>query len=264
MKFINRIGEINKNKESLGGYEMKIIEYNRNDDIWIEFQDEHKAKVHTSYSNFKKGQVKNPFHPSVYDIGYIGQGKYNSIDKSGKKTKAYNTWINMLMRCYDPYYINKNLTYIDCYVCDEWLNFQNFAEWFYKHYYEIENERMELDKDILCKGNKIYSPKTCIFVPQRINVLFVKRKNDRGDYPIGINPDKRNKCLLVGCCILDKNEKNKKKYLGQLPLNEPFHAFYTYKQFKEKVIKQVADEYKDLIPIELYNALYRYKVEIND
>ena len=54
------------------------------------------------------------------------------------------------------------------------------------------------------------------------------------------------------------------KYLGNFPLNRPFQAFYTYKIYKENYIKQVADEYKDLIPKELYDALYRYEVEIND
>lgn len=49
-----RLGEIRKNKESLGSYEMKIVEYNKAIDIVIEFQDEHKAKVRTRYGDFKK------------------------------------------------------------------------------------------------------------------------------------------------------------------------------------------------------------------
>ena len=80
----------------------------------------------------------------VYNIGYLGQGKYKSRE-NGKSTKAYEVWKKMLQRCYDPYYINKYPSYIDCYVCDEWLCFQNFAKWFYKHYYECSGEKMCLD-----------------------------------------------------------------------------------------------------------------------
>lgn len=254
-KKIDRIGEINVSNE---GYEMKIVECNSYNNIVIEFQDKYKAKVCTQYYNFKKGEVKNPYRPSVYGVGYIGQGKYKtSVNK--RHTKAYAHWKNMIKRCYDPYELNKYPTYRNCFVCEEWHNFQNFAEWFYKHYYEVEGERMCLDKDILIKGNKIYSPETCMIVPERINILFIKRDNDRGKYPIGVNPCRRDNYLVVHCKTLEKIE-----HLGYFPLNKPFQAFTCYKNFKENYIKQIADEYKDLIPIELYDALYRYEVEIND
>lgn len=259
-----KLGEIRKNKDSLGNYKMKIIEYKNKKDIWIEFQDEHKAKVHTEYKHFLKGNVKNPYHPYVYDVGYIGQGKYKSRGKDGKKTEAYIHWKNMIQRCYNPYYLNKHPTYIDCYVCEEWHNFQVFAEWWYKHIYNCNNEVMCLDKDILVKGNKIYSPETCIIVPHRINVLFVKCNVSRGVYPIGIDYNKSNNKLRARCSTLDRNNKIKSVHLGYFPLDKPFQAFTCYKQFKENYIKQIADEYKDLIPKKLYDALYKYEVEIND
>ena len=40
--------------------------------------------------------------------------------------------------------------------------------------------------------------------------------------------------------------------------------FKQYKIMKETYIKQIADEYKELIPNILYNALYKYEVEITD
>lgn len=250
-----RLGEINISNE---GCKMMIIEYKNKNNIIIEFQDEYKAKIHTDYTTFKRGEIKNPFYPSVYGVGYLGEGKYKASE-NGKKTKAYEVWRNMLKRCYDPYYINKNLTYIDCYVCNEWLNFQIFAEWWENNVYNCNNERMELDKDILIKRNKIYSPETCMIVPHRINILFVKSNARRGEYPIGVSPNKRDNCLRVDCNTLEKRE-----YLGRFPLNRPFQAFYTYKTFKELYIKQVANEYRELIPLKLYEALYRYEVEIND
>lgn len=260
-----RLKEKRKNKEIFGGYEMRIIRYDNANNIIVEFQDEYKAKVHTKYCHFVNGQVKNPYHLSICNIGYIGMGKYKSIDEDGKKTKAYIIWSNMLRRCYDPYIINKHITYKDCIVCNEWHNFQNFAEWYENNYYEVLDEKMHLDKDILIKGNKIYSPETCMFVPQRINTLFVKKDVNRGHYPIGLYERycKNILKICVKCSISDK-KGSKRIYLGDFPLDRPFQAFTVYKNFKENYIKQVADEYKDLIPKELYEALYKYEVEIND
>ena len=256
-----RLGELALSNE---GYMMKIIEYNNANDIIIEFQDKYKAKTRGQYINFKKGKFKNPYHPSVFNIGYIGEGKYK-VSENEVITRIYNTWVGMLRRCYDPYTINKQPTYRDCIVCEEWRNFQNFAEWYEENYYEVEDETMCLDKDILCKGNKIYSPKSCVFVPNRINCLFTKRQNYRGEYPIGVSYVKRNNKLQSSCFTYDKGDiKGHRKFLGYFPLNKPFQAFYTYKQFKENYIKQVANEYKDLIPRKLYNALYEWRVEIND
>ena len=64
--------------------------------------------------------------------------------------------------------------------------------------------------------------------------------------------------------IKERKRKTKQKFLGYFPINKPFQAFTCYKAFKEKYIKQVADEYKDIIPQKLYEALYKYEVEIND
>lgn len=167
----------------------------------------------------------------------------------------------MLERCYDPYYMNKYPTYIDCYVCKEWHCFQNFAEWWEENIYDCNNEEMHLDKDILIKGNKMYSPKTCIIVPQRINLLFTKRQNERGKYPIGV---REHKGYLEVYCNIFENGRYRQKYLNSFSLDDFFQAFLCYKRFKENLIKDVANKYKEYIPKELYEALYKYEVEIND
>lgn len=76
---VDRTGETNISSEGCG---MKIIKYNSNRDIIIEFQDEHKYRVHTSYPNFKKGKCKNPFFPSVYEHGYLGVNKNGNVPKT--------------------------------------------------------------------------------------------------------------------------------------------------------------------------------------
>ena len=256
-----KLSEIGKNKESLGGYDMKIVEFNKYKDIIVEFQDKHKSKVHTNYQAFLKGEVKNPYHPSVCGVGYLGQGKYK-VSENGKHTKAYKYWKNMLNRCYNPYELNKEPTYINCYVCEEWYNFQNFAKWYEENYYEIEGEKMCLDKDILVKNNKIYSPETCMFVPERINSLFIKQSRKRGKYPIGVCWRKDINKFQVKYSILDKNNEKKRIHLGYYDTSK--EAFLVYKKYKESYIKQVADEYKDLIPQKLYEGMYNWIVEIGD
>ena len=254
MQSINRVGE--KNRNTFGTL-MKIIEYRNAKDITIEFQDEYKVRKRATYQQFLKGKIKNPYDKEIYGIGYLGGETVNH------KTYPiiYQYWQKMLARCYDAYYLNKHPSYINCYVCEEWHSFQNFINWFENNHYEIFEQKMALDKDILIKGNKIYSPKTCCFVPQRINNLFLKKQNYRGEYPIGVYLHKKSNKYVAQCNIEEKG-KEKRVWLGEYKTIE--EAFYSYKMFKENYIKQVADEYKNLIPQKLYEALYKYEVEIND
>ena len=256
---IDRVGEENINNF---GSKMVITRYKTNKDIDIYFPEYDWTAKNAMYQNFKKGKIKCPYEPRVFSVGYIGEGEYK-ISENGKITKCYQTWQNMLQRCYDPKYHEKEPTYKYCEVCKEWHCYQNFAEWFYNNYYEIECERMGLDKDILNKGNKIYSPDNCIFVPHNINVLFTKRDKVRGDYPIGVHYHKASGKFQAKCNVYDfKENKQKLKHLGLY--NNPQKAFESYKKFKEKHIKKVADYYKDLIPEKLYRAMYEYEVNIND
>lgn len=251
-----RVGERNKNRR---GTEMILIEYIRKDNIIVEFQDEHKCKIKTSYQSFKLGCVNNPYDKILFGIGYIGEGKYNyTYDR-----KIYNTWYNMILRCYDPYSLNnRNITYRDCIVDKRFHCLQDFGKWFEENYYSIPNEIMCIDKDILFKGNKIYSPDTCVIVPQTINSLIVKScVTKKNNLPIGVYYDKERNKYKASCCTL---KNNKRKIINIGCYDDPVEAFNAYKTFKEKYIKIVADKYKEYLPEKLYKALYDYKVEIND
>ena len=114
----------------------------------------------------------------------------------------------------------------------------------------------ELDKDILIKGNKIYSPETCAFVPAEINGIFTKTNSKRGVYPIGVSLHKEGRFQA-------KVLKNKKQaYIGLF--DTPEEAFQAYKKAKEEYIKEVADKWKDKIDPRVYEAMYNYQVEITD
>lgn len=192
----------------------------------------------------------------IYGKGYLGIGSYTKDDIQ------FRYWKHMLERCYSKTYTDKNTTYKECIVCEEWLCYQNFAKWFYENYYSIKGQAMDLDKDILYKDNKVYSPQTCIFVPHRINALFIKSNATRGDYPIGVSLKKSTGKFESRCRIFECG-KSKIKHIGYF--NTPKEAFYDgYKIFKEQYIKQVAEENKDEIPYDLYEAMYNYVVDIND
>lgn len=128
----------------------------------------------------------------------------------------------------------------------------NFDKWY-------SGKRWAIDKDILVKGNKVYSPDVCCLVPQNVNCLFLKREAERGDYPIGVGY--KNESFLASC---HNPFTNRKEELGYY--STPEKAFYTYKDYKENLIKQVAQiEYdKGNITKECYDAMMNYKVEITD
>jgi hypothetical protein len=247
MGFKNCIGEELLNNR---GTLMKIIDKHKYPYVEIEFQDEHKYKTKVHYENFKKRSVFNPYDKTVFGVGYVGVGKYKTKINQNDKTVMCNIWYAMLQRCYAEKYRNKYPAYEGCTICDEWLNFQNFCKWYEKNYYDVGEGRMHIDKDILVKGNKVYSPQTCVFVPQRINMLFIKknRKVDP-DLPNGINR-----------CVGGFNASYNNKYLGiYKTLND---ALYYYNIEKQLHINELAEEYKDRIPSKLYNALINWNQDI--
>lgn len=255
---VDRIGEKNTNKF---GSEMVILEYRGCTDIDVYFPQYDWVVKNRQYSNFKIGNIKCPYEKRYYGVGYLGEGKYK-VSKNGKHTRIYTTWHSILVRCYSEEYHNRQSTYVNCKASEEFLNFQNFGNWDEDNYYKIEGEKMCLDKDILAKGNKIYSPETCVYVPQTINNLFVKKDKNRGESYIGTHRLKNGKYQAHCCLINPKTGKSKKEYLGLY--NTQQEAFEIYKYYKEKNIKEVANYYEDKIPEKLYNGLYKYEVEITD
>lgn len=234
---------------------MKLIEYINCRNIIVEFQDKYHYQKNTTYRDFDMGRTENPFDKTMLGIGYLGVGKF---DASRDNKKIYRIWQAIFRRCYGNGKHDTKPCYSNCSVATVWHNFQNFASWYEKNYYSIDGQMMQIDKDILYKGNKVYSPETCIIVPNEINALFVRRKEQRGDTPIGVYYDKRNGVYVAFCWT----GGSQKEYLGRY--NDPVNAFMAYKLRKEKYIKEVADKYKDVIPDQLYNALYKYKVDITD
>ena len=249
-KQIDRIGEINYNNKN---QRMIIVEYTNCDDIHVQFDDN--TIIQSCYKSFRKGQIKNPNAICVQNIGYIGIGKYNGYEKYQRNIN-YTTWIDMLERCYNIK-SKKHISYEGCSVDKEWHNFQNFAQWFDENYYIVNNEKMHVDKDLLFKGNKIYSANACIFLPKNLNLLLINNKSRRGLYPIGISYDKRHNTYKARL-----QKFSKEVYLGCF--KTPEKAFEVYKKHKEQHIKDMAELYKSYIPMKAYNALLNWNIEITD
>lgn len=171
------------------------------------------------------------------------------------RSDAYMTWFQMLNRCYNENSTTHN-RYIDCEVAKEWHTLSNFYEWF-KDPSNGYKKGYCLDKDILFKGNRIYSPKTCCFVPNEINTMFQNSASIRGKYPIGVQRVKGKYTASFNCY-------GKFTHIGYF--NMPEEAFIAYKNAKEAYIKEVATDYynQGKITKRVYDAMMQYKVEITD
>jgi len=246
---------LNQRYQNNDGEYFIIIEYNGAHKIIIKFDDG--TILNNIFSgNINCGKVRNPNYikesnslsKSVCEIGYLGIGKYTSLNNN-----FYHIWTSMLQRCYDTKNQQRYSTYSDCSVDPIWHNFQTFAEWCSLNHIE----GFAMDKDILIKGNKIYSSNTCCFVPRQINQLFTKCNSLRGQYSIGVRFNKlKNKFQsIITICGQHKN-------LGSF--DTPEEAFNKYKFVKEDYIKRMSNKYKSQLEDNVYQALMNYIVEITD
>ena len=257
MKYLNDInhkdcvGKVCKSKSS---GDFKILKYNDNRNVVIQFL---KTGFETSVQliNIKSGSIKDSYLPSVCGVGILG-AKYPSR-VNGVHTKEYKLWTGMLERCYSDGFKKKHPTYEYCKVSDNFLYYEYFYEWCHKQI-GFGNKGWHLDKDLLVKGNKIYSETTCVFLPQEINQLLVKRTASRGECLIGVSWCNTNKAFVAQ---VSKN-KGKSERLGLFKTES--EAFNTYKKAKESFVKEQANKWKGKIDERAYNALMSYEVMIDD
>jgi len=170
-----RIGETHMSNE---GYEIKVINGSyKPGHVVVSIDGRYEETV--SYSDLVDGKVKNLYHKSVYDHGYIGVGRH-IVTFEGTNTKKYITWKGILRRCYDSDLHRIQPTYKDAMVCDEWHNFQVFGEWYDNQYKE---DGWRLDKDLLSGNDKVYSPKTCVFIPKELSNFLIRREMKKRSCP---------------------------------------------------------------------------------
>ena len=166
-------------------------------------------------------------------------------------------WTHMLKRCYSEKYQKKQPTYEGCEVSDNFKSYEYFYEWCNSQV-EFDVKGFDLDKDLLIKGNKVYSENTCIFIPREINTLLVKRTASRGENLIGVSWSKTHKAFVA----MVSKTKGKREYLGLF--NTEIEAYNAYKVAKESFVKEQAEKWKSQIDPRAYEALMNYTVEITD
>ena len=257
MNYLNDVNYkdcVGKVCRSLNSGEFKILKYHDNRNVVIQFSN---TGYETSVQlvSIRGGKVKDPYVPSVYGIGILGDRYPSKIN--GVHTKEYTLWCNMLQRCYYDRCQNKHPTYIGCEVSDNFKSYEYFYEWC-QNQIGFSNQGWHLDKDLLIKGNKVYSEDSCIFLPKEINSLLTKSTASRGKYLIGVYWSNTSKTFIARV----KKNKGKSEWLGSFKTE--LEAFEAYKQAKEYFIKEQANNWKDQIDERAYNALMNYTVEIAD
>lgn len=236
--FTSKRGEVYKVIEYLGDRYYKVI-----------FENDETIK--SRIDHILSGNVKNHKTKTVFGTGYLGGDYYTPLNSK----LVYSRWKDMLRRCYDEKTQEKQPTYKGITVCEEWHNFQGFAEWWMHNWKSWMDDNWQLDKDIRVKDSKIYSPITCSLVPKEVNTLIMVNRNQRNSYYIGVQKignrflsafTKYGKCVKIG--IFDTE----------------LEAFNAYKNAKEIYIKEIIEKWKGKIVEDIYNILYNYQVKVTD
>ena len=257
MKYLNDVnykdcvGKVFKSKSS---GDFKVLKYNDAKDVEIQFINTG-FEVVVELGSIRKGEVKDSYSPSVYGVGILGT-KYPS-KVNGVLTKEYVLWRGMLKRCYSDVYKKRYPTYEGCKVSNKFKNYEYFYEWCHKQI-GFDVKGWHLDKDLLIKGNKVYSEDSCIFIPSEINLLLVKNTASRGEHLIGVYWHNKRKAFEARV----RKNKGKQEYLGLFKTE--IEAFNTYKIAKESFVKEQANKFKSQIDPRAYEALMNYTVEITD
>ena len=243
--------KIGQTFETNSGGVCKVIKYVNSKNVTVEFCDKYAYKATCTTQQLREGCVRNVYARTMVGVGFIGEGDYGAKD-GNRASLAHRAWSDMFSRVYRDF---AKEFYKDCTICKEWHNFQNFAKWYVNQ--KGYGLGYELDKDLLVKGNKIYSPETCCLVPVEINLSIVGSRSFRGDYPVGVTKMSRG-----GGYVARISKFGNPTYLGSY--SNPKEAFLHFKSEKEAYLKELAIKYKDTVSVDVYEALCSYKVEIND
>lgn len=237
---------------TIKGGDCVVLKYSGNTKVLVRFLDGSGYEVEASLQALRNGFVKNPFHPRCFGVGFLGNSAPLERAIKGKSTKSYVRWNNMLERCFCPNRHNLNPWYLGTTVDSDWYNFDIFNKW---HQIQTGNDisGWQLDKDLLSKTEKHYSPETCVFLPQKINAMLSYLEiNVIRDLPIGVHWNKQGKNFHV---MTQENGKRKNHYL-----KDKQEAFNIYRDYKESTIISAAEQYRKLLDPKAYEALISYKV----
>ena len=242
------------NSNSFGKF--VVLNYEHSERVSIQFEATGGVNI-TDLHRVKDGAVVDLLAKSNYNVGYIG---YGYDPKCAESRKLFKIWSGLVQRCFDPLWKTRHKCYELTTCSEDFLCASTFITWSKSQigYSSIDEsgKPFALDKDILLKGNTVYSPDTCVFVPREINNLILSNRKVRGKLPIGVTKTKEGK-LRARVSI-----NNKEVALGVFETSN--EAYQAYKEAKERHIKEVANKWKDRIDQRVYYALMKYEVKITD
>ena len=179
------------------------------------------------------------YHRGLCGVGYSGM----KMNTEMRHSVSYYKWKNMVQRCYDKKLHKKyKPEYKDKSVCEEWLNYSNFRIWFDEHFVPSKNNQIDLDKDLLVQGNKVYSPETCVFLLHYQNTMFERSAKDK-------IYEKEDGTFVIG--------GGKKKTYATLKEAEDIVC-----ERNQNRIESVAEKCKGSIPMCAYEAMLNWDVRL--
>lgn len=191
----------------------------------------------------------------VQGIGW-NNGKY-PVFNEGIRDKTYDIWQKMLHRCYGSKVGKSCATYVGCEVSENFKSYHLFHQWS-ENQIGFREQGFQLDKDLLVKGNKLYSEATCLYLPKELNCLIIKSDKSRGTYPIGVCWDRNCNKFCVKLHTVGRGLI----HIGLFTTVSS--AFQAYKKAKEDYVKAQAEKWQALIDPRAYAALIAYEVLMTD
>ena len=230
-----------------------VLDYYNARDVTIKFLNTGNVRK-TGTSELKKGEIRDNEAFPVYSVGIMDVP--NEARRNVPIPKEYSIWNGVRQRCYNENIRHLTPSYQEVEMSENFKRYSYFKEWCHNQI-GFDQDGWQLDKDILIKGNKVYSEYTCCFVPQEINVALTNNKSVRGSFPQGVIYNSTKTRYRARIQRGDKWES-----LGTY--DTPEEAFYAYKPVKEAHIKSLAEKWKDQIDPRVYEALMNWTIEITD
>ena len=226
-----------------------VVGYENNRNVYVDFVGYEGLTHKVNADDLRKRHVKNCYKPDLFGVGYFGIGEYKSSFK-GKNTEEYESWKGMMERGYCPKLKEKLPTYRDCTVHIEWHNFQVYADWYTSQ--EFYGLGYTLDKDLLVRGNKHYSPENCTLLPRGLNSMLSAPSRSKVGLMLGVRKEGRKYSSRIGLGSF------KRKYLGTFETELEAHEAYVIA--RERYIKNKALEWANRIEWKAYKALMEWEV----
>lgn len=179
--------------------------------------------------------------------------------------QAYKVYNGIKARCGDTKgKDNIRACYDKSSMWQVWLDEpKEFIKWYLEHYYEVEGEEMDVDKDLFGDGSGMYHAKFCCILPKGLNTMLANAKKhyEEGETPENVLP--------LGVRYNGKTDKytssiqftGAEKPISLSEWDTPEEAFAEYKMMKQADICRVAAMYKESIPDYIYDRLLKVEVK---